>query len=108
MALGDYVTKATCNFRPQRLEAPNRPRNPEVKSSGISPVYHKARVHSSRAFTLVEVMFATAVLALAVIGMIQAVVSGSEMLDVSRKQTIAAQIIHGQIDNVRLCNWSQI
>lgn len=60
------------------------------------------------AFTLVEVMFAAAVLALAIVGMIQALVSGSEMLDVSRKQTIAATIIQGQIDYVRLCNWSEI
>ncbi len=53
-------------------------------------------------------MFAAAVLALAIVGMIQAIVSGSEMLDVSRKQTVAAQIIHGQIDVVRLKNWAEI
>jgi hypothetical protein len=40
--------------------------------------------------------------------MIQVIVSGSEMLDVSRKQTIAMQIIHGQIDNIRLSDWSTI
>lgn len=62
----------------------------------------------SPGFTLVEVMFAAGVLALAIVGMIQAVVSGSEMLDLSRKQTIAAQIIHGQIDQMRLNNWSEI
>ncbi|MDO8541672.1 MAG: prepilin-type N-terminal cleavage/methylation domain-containing protein [Opitutaceae bacterium] len=59
-------------------------------------------------FTLVEVMFAAVVMALAIVGMIQALVSGSEMLDLSRKQTIAAQIIHGQIDHVRLKNWTEI
>lgn len=53
-------------------------------------------------------MFAAGVLALALVGMIQAVVSGSEMLDLSRKQTIAAQIIHGQIDYMRLRNWTEI
>jgi hypothetical protein len=53
-------------------------------------------------------MFAAAVLALAIVGMIQALVSGSEMLDVSRKQTIAATIIQGQIDHIRLCDWSVI
>jgi Tfp pilus assembly protein PilV len=60
------------------------------------------------AFTLVEVMFAAAILAFAVIGMIQAVVSGSEMLDTARKQTLAAQIIHGQIDHIHLRDWSEV
>ena len=60
------------------------------------------------AFTLIEVMLAAAVMALGVVGMIQVVTTGSEMLDVSRKQTIAAQIIHGQIENIRLRNWSQV
>ena len=59
-------------------------------------------------FTLVEVMMAAAVMIMALVGMIQVIVSGSEMLDMSRKQTIAMQIIHGQIDNVRLSSWSTI
>ncbi len=66
------------------------------------------RAHRACAFTLVEVMFAAAVLALAVVGMIQVVVAGSQMLDLSRKQTIAAQIIHGQIDDIRLRDWSEL
>jgi type II secretory pathway pseudopilin PulG len=60
------------------------------------------------AFTLVEVMVAAAVMILAIVGMIQVIVSGSEMLDVSRKQTIAMQIIHGQLEQIRLSNWSQV
>ena len=60
------------------------------------------------AFTLVEVMVAAVVVALGLVGMIQAVVSGSEMLDLARKQTIATQIIHGQLDHVRLSDWTQI
>ena len=60
------------------------------------------------AFTLVEVMVAAAVIVLTVVGMIQVIVSGSEMLDVSRKQTIAMQIIHGQLDHIRLSNWTQV
>ncbi len=66
------------------------------------------RKSQQRGLTLVEVMLAATVLALALVGMIQVVVSGSEMLDVSRKQTIAMQIIHGQIEQVRLLNWTQI
>lgn len=59
-------------------------------------------------FTLVEVMVAAGVMALAFAGMIQVIVSGFEMLDVARKQTIAMQIIHGQVDNIRLSNWTQV
>lgn len=63
---------------------------------------------SAAAFTLIEVMIAAGVMAVALVGMIQVVVSGSEMLDVARKQTIAMQIIHGQIDNIRLSDWSTV
>jgi len=63
---------------------------------------------SRSAFTLVEVTVAAGVMALALVGMIQVVVSGSEMLDVARKQTIATQIIHGQIDQIRLLTWTQV
>ena len=49
-----------------------------------------------------------AAMLLALVGMIQVIVSGSEMLDLARKQTIAMQIIHGQIDNIRLSDWSTV
>ncbi len=51
---------------------------------------------------------AAAVLVAAIVGMIQVIVSGSEMLDVSRKQTVAMQIIHGQIDQIRLNEWTAV
>lgn len=60
------------------------------------------------AFTLVEVMVAAAVMVLTIVGMIQVVVSGSAMLDTAKKQTIAMQIIHGQVDQIRLMDWTQI
>lgn len=68
----------------------------------------RLRSSGTAGFTLVEVMVAAAVMILAIVGMIQIVISGSEMLDVSRKQTIAMQIIHGQLEHIRLSNWSQI
>jgi prepilin-type N-terminal cleavage/methylation domain-containing protein len=68
----------------------------------------KTRRFPSGGFTLIEVMSAAAVLALALVGMIQVVVSGSEMLDVSKKQTIAMQIIHGQLEQIRLLSWDQV
>jgi Tfp pilus assembly protein PilV len=61
-----------------------------------------------QAFTFAEVMVATAVVALGIVGMIQAVVVGSEMLDLARKQTVATQIIHGQLDQIRLRTWAQV
>ena len=53
-------------------------------------------------------MLAAVVMALALVGMIQVIVSGSEMLDVARKQTIAMQVIHGQIEQIKLRSWSEI
>lgn len=53
-------------------------------------------------------MVATAVVTLGLVGMIQAVVSCSEMLDLAKKQTVANQIIHGQLNNIRLSNWTEI
>ena len=51
---------------------------------------------------------AAVVMLAGVVGMMQVIVSGSEMLDVSRKQTMATQIIHGEIDRLRLSTWSQL
>src|SRR5438105_11875920 len=68
----------------------------------------KAHRPGAVAFTLVEVMMAAAVTIAAIVGMIQVVISGSEMLDVSRKQTVAMQVIHAQIDNIRLSNWTTV
>ncbi len=55
-----------------------------------------------------EVALAATVLALTLVGMIQVVESGSEMLDLSRKQTIAAQILHSEIDELRLQSWPTV
>ena len=55
-----------------------------------------------------EVALAATVLALTLVGMIQVVDSGSEMLDLSRKQTIAAQILQDEIDQLRLMSWTAI
>jgi Tfp pilus assembly protein PilV len=68
----------------------------------------KCKSHNVSGFTLVEVMIAAAVMVLTIVGMIQVVVSGSEMLDVARKQTIAMQIIHGQLDQIRLKDWTEV
>lgn len=64
-----------------------------------------------RAFTLFEVMLASGVMATGLVGMIQVVISGTEMLDVARKQTLATNIIHSQIDLYRASvptDWSTV
>ena len=69
--------------------------------------FHKRR-HQKKAFTIVEVMSAAAVLLAGVVGMIQVVSSCAAMLDVSKKQTLAAQIIQDQIGKVHLIAWSAL
>lgn len=59
-------------------------------------------------FTLVEVMVAAGVMVLGMVGMIHVITQGSQMLDLARKQTIAMQIIHGQIENIRLRTFEQV
>ena len=63
------------------------------------------KLQSSRGFTIVEVALAATVLAFTLMGMIGVVEAGSQMLDLSRKQTMAAQILHGEIDQLRLQSW---
>src|SRR3954467_12051259 len=71
-------------------------------------MHSKARQSRADAFTLVELMIAAGVMLAGIVGMIQVVISGSEMLDVSRKQTTAMQIIHAQIAGIRLNGWAAV
>jgi Tfp pilus assembly protein PilV len=57
-------------------------------------------------FTIVEVAMATAVLAIGLAGMVQAMGIGSEMLDTARKQTIASQVIQSEIEHLRMLPWT--
>jgi Tfp pilus assembly protein PilV len=68
----------------------------------------KRHPRSKTAFTVIEVLLAAVVMLAGIVGMMQAVTSGSEMLDVSRKQTIATQIMHGEIEKIRVLDWTQI
>ena len=55
-----------------------------------------------------EVALASTVLALTLVGMIGAIESGAQVLELSRKQTVAAQILHGELDQLRLQSWSTV
>jgi uncharacterized protein (TIGR02598 family) len=66
------------------------------------------RSRSTAAFTLMEVVLAALILGAGLVGVIQVISSGVEMLDVSRKQGIAMRIIHSEIDKLRLYDWAKI
>jgi Tfp pilus assembly protein PilV len=53
-------------------------------------------------------MFAAVLMLVGIVGMIQAVTIGSQMLDLSRKQMVAQQVIQNEIDRLRLGTWSQV
>jgi Tfp pilus assembly protein PilV len=58
--------------------------------------------HRSAGFTLIEVALAATILLVGFAGMIEALAVGTEMLDTARKQTIAAQVIQGEIEYLRM------
>jgi len=66
------------------------------------------KLKSSRGFTIMEVALAATVLAFTLMGMIGVVEAGAKMLDLSRKQTFAAQILHSEIEQLRLQSWTTI
>lgn len=71
--------------------------------------FHGARPSRSKsAFTLGEVMMATVVTLVALVGLLAAVTMGSEMLDVSRKQTVATQLLRNEIEQVHLRDWATV
>jgi Tfp pilus assembly protein PilV len=59
-------------------------------------------------FTLVEVMMAATILTVGFMGLIQAVTITSGMMDQARRQTLAAQILSHEIEQLRFKTWTQI
>ncbi len=62
----------------------------------------------SAGFTIVEVMMAATILVVVFVGMIEATVIGSGMMDTARRQTLAAQILNHEIEALRLHSWTAI
>ncbi len=60
----------------------------------------------TRAFTLVEVMMAATIMVVGFMGMIQALVTGSEMMATARRQTLASQIMIHEMEKLRLVPWT--
>ena len=66
------------------------------------------RLTSNQGFTIMEVALASTVLVLTLVGMMGAIESGSKMLDLSRKQTTAAQILRSEMDELRISPWATV
>jgi uncharacterized protein (TIGR02598 family) len=66
----------------------------------------KLPARSRSGFTLIEVALASTILLVGFVGMVEALAIGAEMLDTARKQSIAAQIIQGEIDYLRMQDWN--
>ena len=70
------------------------------------------RLHSGgsrqRGFTIVEVMMAAAVMALAIATSIVAMQRGFLSLDTARKLTIAGQIMQCEVEKMRMSPWSEV
>ena len=64
--------------------------------------------HGREAFTLLEVLAAAVVLLFVIVSAFQIVAAGTRMLDFSRKQTIATQIIRAEIDQAHTTDWTTV
>ncbi|MFA6961326.1 MAG: hypothetical protein WC205_11290 [Opitutaceae bacterium] len=62
----------------------------------------------TRAFTLVEVLGAAFVMALAIGSCIIALQAGIKNIDYARHLTLASQVLQSQAESVRLLSWTQI
>jgi Tfp pilus assembly protein PilV len=59
-------------------------------------------------FSIVEVMMATTILLVGIIGLIQAITIMSEALDTARRQQIAQQIAAAEIEKLRGRDWTTV
>jgi hypothetical protein len=82
------------------------PGNPLILLRVKPSLPHSAlHLRDPRAFSIIDVMMATVILVVGMMGMIQAVTIGSEMIATARRQTLAAQIISHELEKLRLVVW---
>jgi Tfp pilus assembly protein PilV len=74
----------------------------------MMPRTNDKELKKARGFTILEVAGAATVLALTLTGMIGVVESGSRILDLSRKQTVATQILHSELEEIRMTAWTTV
>ena len=68
----------------------------------------RLRKQSQRAFTIVEVVMAAGVLALAISSSILCMQYGFRTLDVARGNTLASQILQSEMERLRMKSWTTI
>ncbi|MEO6873487.1 MAG: hypothetical protein ABI222_01560 [Opitutaceae bacterium] len=66
------------------------------------------RLTKHSGFTLVDVMMGATILVVGLVGLIEAVLIGSEMQATARRQTTASQIVSNEIELLRLQDWATI
>lgn len=66
------------------------------------------RNSSQRAFTLVEVMVAMTVLILVFVSSVSAITIGFRVVEDTRMNTLASQVLQSEVETLRLKNWSEI
>jgi len=59
-------------------------------------------------FTLVEVMMAMAIVVVGIVGMMQAVTIGTELLDTTRRQQVATRLVEAELEQLRNGPWATI
>lgn len=67
-----------------------------------------SRLRQRRGFTILEVVMATAVMALGISTSVIAIQQGFKFLDVARTTTLASQILQSEIERIRMMNWSSV
>jgi Tfp pilus assembly protein PilV len=68
----------------------------------------RSTLHSSKGFTIVEVMMAATLLVVGFIGLLDAVGLSSNMMDHAKRQTLASQIINHELEKLRLSDWPAV
>ena len=68
----------------------------------------RPRAHRSAAFTLVEVMFASAIIGILVVALYAAIATATSWMRECQENEVATQIMSEKLDTLRLYNWDQI
>ncbi len=72
----------------------------------LSKTSARSRARDTRAFTILEVMLASMVLAFAISTSITTLQVGYRSIDTARNTTIASQVLQSMVEDIRLLSWS--
>jgi prepilin-type N-terminal cleavage/methylation domain-containing protein len=68
----------------------------------------RARARRSAAFTLIETLFASAIIGILVVALYAAIATATSWMRVCQENETATQIMSEKLDTLRLYNWDQI